>query len=77
MYIYYLIIYIYIYIKSLNLSNHIQVLHRDAEDFVTDAQFDVIVSNPPYLRTDEMRSISAELQYEDQDALCGNNTNKK
>lgn len=52
----------------------INIIHRDiftcADDF-EDGEFDLIISNPPYIRTDEMESLQKEVKREPALALDG------
>lgn len=52
----------------------VQLIHDDladcADDF-EDGSFDLIVSNPPYIRSDEIADLQGEVQYEPRLALDG------
>lgn len=58
---------------SLNQAN-VTAIHADLADCVgdfTDASLDMIVSNPPYIRSDEIAGLQSEVQYEPRLALDG------
>lgn len=40
-------------------------------DNFSDSSFDLIISNPPYIETDEIKTLQAEVQYEPKTALDG------
>ncbi len=42
-------------IKKLNLENQITLKHADFTNFKSDKKFDIIVSNPPYIKYGDMR----------------------
>ena len=43
----------------------------DCTDSFADGSLDMIVSNPPYIRTDEIADLQSEVQYEPRLALDG------
>lgn len=60
--------------ETLGLSARFEIKKADvfAEDFLADAgEFDVIVSNPPYIGTDVIETLSPEVQNEPHIALDG------
>ena len=62
-------------INKYNLSNRVSVIKKDIlEDIEIDVQFDCIVSNPPYIRTDVLSTLPYDVKdYEPQYALDGGN----
>jgi release factor glutamine methyltransferase len=57
-------------IKNNNLEDKICV--KNADLFCkTDIKFDVIISNPPYIKTDDLQSLPREVQFEPLVALDG------
>lgn len=59
--------------KRFGLADRFIAVHADvfAEDFLEGETFDVIVSNPPYIETDVIPSLSYEVQAEPHMALDG------
>ena len=60
--------------ENLGLSHRFEIRRSDvfAEDFLADAgEFDVIVSNPPYIETDVIGTLTPEVQNEPHIALDG------
>ncbi len=55
-------------VRSLNLESRIQCVRSDWYSNIKPEKFDLIVSNPPYVRRDDP-GISAELAYEPENAL--------
>ena len=52
----------------------VEAIHADLADCVNsfdDASLDMIVSNPPYIRSDEIAELQSEVQYEPRLALDG------
>lgn len=60
-------------INKYNLSNRVCVIKKDVLDnLVIDGNFDCIVSNPPYIKTDILSTLPADVKdYEPQYALDG------
>ncbi len=64
------------YLKK-NISSHlvdINLIHGDIFEEVKkfpDREFDLIISNPPYVRTEEMRNLQSEVRFEPALALAG------
>lgn len=59
---------------SLNAAQNVQPLKLDVlrdYDKFQDGFFDLIISNPPYIETDEIKALQREVQYEPQTALDG------
>ncbi len=54
-----------------HLAKRIKVWHSDVFDAVPRARYDVIISNPPYVPTREMRRLPAEFKAEPRMALDG------
>ncbi|XP_072276471.1 MTRF1L release factor glutamine methyltransferase isoform X2 [Pyxicephalus adspersus] len=63
--------------ERLHLQNRIQILHHDilsdpAENLLALGPVDVLVSNPPYIFTEDMSALDPEIiRYEDHTALDG------
>ena len=58
---------------TLNQSS-VKAIHADLSDCVSDfddSSLDMIVSNPPYIRSDEIAELQSEVQYEPKMALDG------
>lgn len=51
------------------LGLHIDLVASDGLDGITGRRFDLIVANPPYLRSDEVGSLGPELGFEPEVAL--------
>jgi release factor glutamine methyltransferase len=48
--------------ESLGLTGHVRILHGDLFDpFMNEDKFDIIVSNPPYVRTDDIPGLQKEI----------------
>lgn len=61
-------------IKAMNLSDRVTVLYSDLLDYAISKalKFDVIVSNPPYIKTREIEYLMEDVKnYEPFEALCG------
>ena len=57
-------------ITRLGLANRCTVICADLRDGLPEGEvFDVITANPPYISTDEMEELEAELSYEPRVAL--------
>lgn len=52
-----------------NLSNQVRLLQGDLFHPVNDKQYDIIVSNPPYVGQEEMQSLPTEFEHEPTMAL--------
>ena len=60
--------------NALNNQVKINFLQQDFFDFASDEKFDFIMSNPPYIKEDEMKSMDKNvLQFEPQEALFVSN----
>ncbi len=46
-----------------NLDKRIQVVHQDIKDYQPKFEFDMIVSNPPYIADDEIASLDKTVSY--------------
>lgn len=59
--------------KAYRVNDRIKLLAGDLYGALKeyDDRFDIIVSNPPYVSTDEMRSLPADVKYEPEIALFG------
>jgi|LSQX01.2.fsa_nt_gb release factor glutamine methyltransferase len=57
-------------VKNLELTN-ITILHEDMFEFESGMKFDAILSNPPYIESDEIKSLQAEVKKEPAMALDG------
>lgn len=53
------------------LSDRAQILQADIFDFDTDKKFDMIISNPPYIKSADMKRLSEEVKKEPVIALDG------
>lgn len=61
-------------VKSMNLEHRVQVENCDLLEYPLEhsLKFDVIVSNPPYIRTQEISNLMEDVKnYEPFEALCG------
>lgn len=55
-----------------NVSERLAFLNKDILSYFPKEKFDVIVSNPPYIRTDVLNTLMPEVQnFEPKIALCG------
>ena len=57
--------------KLNGVSNSIEFIGSNLFDKIKDKKFDVIISNPPYIKTDEIKTLSKEVQNEPKIALDG------
>jgi len=60
--------------KDLGVSERVEVVFSDLLEHALDRElkFDVIVSNPPYIRTSDIEGLMADVkEYEPFEALCG------
>ena len=51
-------------IKKYNLGNHINVIQSDVFDTIPEQQFDVIISNPPYVDEEDTQNLPDEYRHE-------------
>ena len=51
-------------LEQYGLDNHIQLYESDLFDRIPEQQFDVIVSNPPYVDAEEMATLADEFAHE-------------
>ena len=58
------------YTESVNLKN-VNFFESDIFSNVKEKDFDIIVSNPPYIDEAEMKTLERELSFEPQNALYG------
>ncbi len=58
-------------VKYHSLSDRIELHLCDMRDFETDEKFDLILSNPPYIRSCDMEKLSSEVKCEPSIALDG------
>ena len=58
-------------VASHGLTKRVKLLHSDVFDAVPSAKYDLIVSNPPYVPTRELRGLPAEFKKEPAMALDG------
>lgn len=49
----------------------VTVIEADALTYKSNKQFDIIVSNPPYLTREDMKRLQKEIKYEPKEALSG------
>lgn len=64
-----------------NVSKNIKfkicdIFSKCFEGLIQANNFDIIISNPPYVKDEEIRSLSPEVQHEPKEALSGNIENK-
>lgn len=59
-------------IKKLNLENQITLKHADFTNFKSDKKFDIIVSNPPYIKYGDMR-VNDAAKFDPEIALYAKN----
>lgn len=59
--------------QSLDVVEQLELIHSDCWDSVPDVQYDIIVSNPPYVSDDEMASLPQEYGHEPDLALRAQN----
>lgn len=59
--------------QSLDVVEQLELIHSDCWDSVPDVQYDIIVSNPPYVSDDEMESLPEEYRHEPDLALRAQN----
>jgi release factor glutamine methyltransferase len=59
--------------EKCGLAGRVKFLRRDAlaEDFLAGEKYDLIISNPPYIPTGDIASLSAEVKHEPMLALDG------
>ena len=58
--------------KNIALNNaNVEVIKQDLFEFIPTQKYDVIISNPPYIKTEELGSLQKEVQYEPMTALDG------
>lgn len=60
--------------KDLGVSERVEVVFSDLLEYALDRElkFDVIVSNPPYIRTSDIEGLMVDVkEYEPFEALCG------
>lgn len=55
--------------QNLDLEDQVRLIHSDGLNALSDEQYDIIVSNPPYVGFEEMQTLPAEYQHEPQHAL--------
>lgn len=58
-------------INAKNNNVNIQFLYSDLFESIKDNDFDIIISNPPYIETDEIENLSREVRNEPKIALDG------
>lgn len=61
-------------IKDMNLDKRVKVIYSDLLEYaITNSlKFDLLVSNPPYIKTQEIKSLMEDVKnYEPYEALCG------
>jgi ribosomal protein L3 glutamine methyltransferase len=58
-------------IATHGLGKRVKLFHSDVFDAVPPAKYDIILSNPPYVPTRELRSLPQEFKNEPQMALDG------
>ena len=52
-----------------NITQQVQMVRSDVFDGLADARYDLIVANPPYVPTDEWKSLPKEYRHEPRQAL--------
>ena len=53
------------------LSDRMKIVERDLLRFETEEKFDAVISNPPYIKTEDMAGLSVEVKKEPSVALDG------
>lgn len=56
-------------VDRLGVEDQVRLVHSNLFSDLGDQQYDIIVSNPPYVRTDEYHALPNEYQYEPKRAL--------
>lgn len=56
-------------IENLNLDEQVRLIQSDGLTALTDEQYDIIVSNPPYVGQEEMLGLPEEYEHEPRHAL--------
>ena len=60
--------------NNFNLNNRLQVLKKNMSNYRTEKKFDLIISNPPYLKLSEYINLDQGIKiYEPKEALIGDN----
>lgn len=59
-------------IEDLGLEETVRLIHSDGMDALSDEQYDIIVSNPPYVSHEEMQTLPDEYEHEPKHALEAN-----
>ena len=60
--------------NNFNLNNRLQVLKKNMFNYRTEKKFDLIISNPPYLKLSEYINLDQGIKiYEPKEALIGDN----
>lgn len=57
--------------NRMGLNEQVKLIESDLFTNVLDTQYDIIISNPPYVDSDEMESLDDEFEYEPKVALAG------
>ena len=58
-------------LKTLGVKNNIDFIESDLFNKIKNLKFDIIVSNPPYIETDEIKKLTKDVQNEPIQALDG------
>lgn len=53
------------------VSDRLTVVHADLAEYVPDGKIDVLTANPPYIKTDDIETLSDEVRHEPRLALDG------
>jgi len=57
--------------KRHGVEDRIEFIHKDLKDYSSDFQFDLVISNPPYIPTDQLSVLPEDVQKEPAIALDG------
>ena len=58
-------------VKLNNLEDKIKTVHSDIRDFIPEAEFDIIYTNPPYMKTDSGKKNAVDKKNIARHEVCG------